>query len=247
MAHHIPKISYGTPVLTSIELPYPPEGFGEPEQDDAQEKILTSLSGRRQISVDYIRSTLNVKFQGLDDAKLAALRTFFRGWAGLGNSFRYYHDKDGADFTTYELGSFAFKPKRTGINGENAFHNELPMTFTRVADEEVLEYMETEILNNQASAVDLDGITLDASLYTSLKIFFEIRRTTDLSEIVCNGFLTAVYRLDTNTWEITEKGTYDGDEHGCEFSMDGSQIQYTSDLLSGTNYSGTMKIKNLTI
>ena len=246
MAHHIPKIIYGSTIPLTVELEYPPKDYGAPEQDDSKERILVSLSGQRQVQVDFLEVTRPLKFAGLSETKLAALRTFFRQWGYLGKSFRYYDDKDSATYETYELSDLKFKPKRTGIAGANAWTYELPFTFRRVENEDMVDYLEAVIANNQAVAADVTGLSLDSTSYKSVKIFFELRRKTDTQEVVENGYLTAIYKDSTAAWDVTLEGTSDGDDTGVTFSMSGGQVQYVSSNLTGGNYTGTMRIKNMT-
>lgn len=245
MAHHIPKIVYGA-LSTPFTFPMPPLGMPEPEQDDSIEHSLTSISGRRQTNVDYLEVTRKLKFGGLSEAEIVSLRAWFRSWAYLGKQFKFYDDKDGTDFETYELADLKFKPKRTSPVGANAYLYEVQIAMRRVEDEDVVDYMEADILNNQAAATNLTGITLLSASYKSLKIFYEVRRKTDTQELVENGWLTAIYKDSTGAWDITAEGTQDGDDAGVSFSMLSNQVQYTSTNMSGGNYTGTMKIKEVT-
>lgn len=245
MAHYIPKITYGA-LDTPIVFANPPVGMPEVEQDDAIEHTLVSLSGQRQITVDFIEVTRRLKFGALSESEITSLRTFFRSWAILGNQFKFYENQNGSDYEIYELAELKFKPKRTGYVSANTFTYELPITIRRVEDEDQVDYSEASILNNQAVAVALTGITLDATAYTSVKIFYEVRRKTGTQEVVENGHLTAIYKDSTAAWEITAEGTQDGDDTGVSFSMSSSQIMYTSTDLTGSGYTGTMKIKNVT-
>lgn len=246
MAHHIPKIVYGA-LPTTIELPYPPEGFGERAQKDANENVLRSLSGQRQVQVNFVESTQRFKFMGLSEAKVDALESFFLTWAHLGKAFKYYPNKDGSDYITYELDDLKFQPKRVGIAGQNAYTYELPWKFRKVEDEGLVDYIEATIANNQVAAANVTGLSLDSSSYKSVKIFFELRRKTDTTELVSNGYLTAIYKDSTAAWDITGEGTIDGDDDGVSFSMSGANVQYTSSNMSGGNYTGTMRIKSLTL
>lgn len=243
MAHAIPKIVYGT-LNTTISLPYPPKNKGEDEQDDSVEHTLVSLSGQRQVSVDFIEVKRKLVFGGLSEAQKETLRSFFRGWAYLGKSFRYYDDGNSSAYETFELDKLEFKPKRTGISG-TSFTYEVPLALRRVEDEDVVDYLEATIANNQAVAADVTGLVLDSTSYRSVKIFYDIKRKTDTTEYVENGYLTATYKESTGLWDITPEGTFDGDDSGVSFSMDGDQVQYTSSNMSGGNYTGTMHIKEI--
>lgn len=245
MAHYAPKIVYG-PLSTTFSFPYPPLGLPEPEQDDAAEHVLTSLSGLRQVQVDFLEVSRKLKFGGLSEAEIASLRTWFRTWAYLGKQFRFYEDQNGTDYDTYELADLKFKPKRTGVAGANAYTYTVEITMRRVESEDLVDYREFTIANNQASATSITGFTLDSSSYKSVRILYELRRKTDSSELVENGALTAIYKDSTASWDITAEGTSEGDDAGVTFSMVGSQVKYTSTNQSGSNYTGTMRIKEVT-
>lgn len=245
MAIRKPKIVYGA-LDTTILLSNSELGFGEREQGDAIEHRLKSLSGLRQVNVDYLQKTKKVLFGHLTEAEVDAFELFFNSWAHLGKQFKYYEDQDSSDFDIYELEDLKFKPKRTGPAGENAFYYQLPLVLARVEDEDLVDYTEVTILNNQAVAVALTNVTLNSALYKSARIFHEIRRKTDTQELVENGVLTAIYKDSTGAWDITAEGTAEGDDAGLTFSVDGSQVEYTSTNLTGGNYVGTMKIKSVT-
>lgn len=245
MAHHKPKIVYGA-LDTAIVFANPEIGLGEREQGDSIEHSLKSLSGLRQVNVDYLEKKKKIKFGYLSEAEVDTLETFFQSWAYLGKQFKYYKDQDSASYVTYELDDLKFKPKRTSPAGANVFYYEIPFVFTRVENEDLVDYTEATILNNQAAAVNLTGVTLSSASYKSVRIFHEIRRKTDTQELVENGVLVALFKDSTGTWDITPEGTSEGDDAGVTFSVSGSQIQYTSTNVTGGNYVGTMKIKNVT-
>lgn len=243
MAHYIPKITYGA-LDTPIVFTYPPVGLPEPEQDDTVEHTARSLSGRRQVNVDHILVNRKLKFGALSESELATLRTFFRSWAGLGKQFKYYENQNGSDYVIYELADLKFKPKATGIAGANAYTYELPIVMERVEDEDQVDYTELSIENTKTNE-NLTGLTLDSTSYKSVRIFGELRRKTDSSEVVKNGWLVAVYKDSTAAWEITEELQGEGDDVGVTFAMSGSQVIYTSSTISGGNYTGTFKIKEV--
>lgn len=247
MAHHIPKITYGGLIQTEIVFEYPPKKDNG-ERFDVVEKIQTSVSGVRQVQVDYTEAVRELLFSSLSETTKAALQTFFLTHARFGKSFRYYEDQNSVDYVSYELRDLKFDPKRVGIRGENLYAYELPLTLRRV--EGITsdgDYTMQEILNNQVTPVAIDELTLDSTRYRSIKVYFEIWRKTNAEERVSNGFLTATYKESTDTWDITPEGTYDGDNHGLSFSMDGAQVQYQSDDMAGTGYQGEIFLRNFTI
>lgn len=244
MAHNIPKIEYGDFIPTIIELDYPPVEEGG-EVLDPKERSTVSISGQRQVSVDFVEAIRSLKFSFLSEAKKAALETFFKTHAYLGKSFKYFDDKTSLSFTNYELRDLKFQPRKIASVGANVYSWEIPFTFRRILGDTGGDFVTTTINNNQVSATNLVGAILDSTSYKSAKIFAEIFRKTSLAERVSNGYLTATYKEDTLTWDITPDGTFDGDLHGVEFSILASgQIQYVSDSMAGTDYQGVMKLKS---
>jgi hypothetical protein len=165
----------------------------------------------------------------------------------LGKSFKYFDDKTSAAYSVYELRELKFSPKKIAGKGANVYVWEVPLVFRRVVGNEASDSMEATLLNNQVTPIDITGMLLDASKYKSAKVFFEIFRKTDSEERVSNGYLTAVYKVSTNSWDVTPGGTYDGDTSGITFSILATgQIQYVSDNMAGANYSGKIKFKEFT-
>lgn len=247
MAHHIPKITYGS-LDTEVTFTYPPAEDG-PEELEPKDRVSVSIAGIRQVSVDYIEAIRKVKFSHLTEAQRSALQTFFLSHAYLGKSFKYFDDKDSADYVEYELTS-KFSPRRIAIAGENAYFYELPMTFRRVINATGAGCMISEIDNGVASAEDVAGLLFDSSELITAKIFFQIHRKTDSNEILANGFLTVFYTV-AGGWEITEQGTYEevaDNAHGVTFSITaGGQVQYVSDSLAGANYEGTIEYRDIRV
>jgi hypothetical protein len=246
MAFNIPKIEYGGFIPTVILFDYPPiEKKGE--SFDSKERVTTSLSGKRQVSVDYIEAKRALSFDFLSESIFADLKAFFLSHAFLGKSFKYFDDKNSSNYVTYELFDLKFNPTIKNGKGANLFVYEVPLTFRRIVGETTSDTMEATINNNQVSALDITGMLLDSSKYKSAKVFFELIRKTDSSERVANGYLTATFKVSTNSWDVTPGGTYDGDTTGVTFSILGTgQIQYTSDNMSGTNYTGKIRFKDFT-
>ena len=247
MADYIPKIEYGGFIPTVINFPMPPRD-DDGEQLDTKERVTESLSGLRQVIVDFTEATRTLKFSSLSNAQKDALKAFFNS-VKYGTSFKFYEDLNDVAYTTYQLKDFKFKPKKIGIRGENAYAWEVPMVFRRVLETTPVEdYLQQEIANNQVAADDIDDLILDETLYKSIKVFFEIYRKTSLEERVCNGFLTATYKSGTDVWDITATGTYDGDIHGVTFSVAASgQVQYTSDNMAGASYESNIYLRQFTI
>lgn len=100
------------------------------------------------------------------------------------------------------------------------------------------------IANNQASAASVTGLDLDESIYKSYIIFAEVRRKTDSSEVVSVGQIMAFYYDSTSSWLENIIDQLSGDDDGVTFSITAAgQIQYVSDNMAGSNYSGQMTFK----
>jgi len=248
MPHHIPKIEFGPVIPTTIDFLYPPQDGGEVR--DAQETVTTSLAGARQVVLNHVEVSRKLKFIGITEAAKTALESFFDNFAVLGKSFKFFENALTADYISYELKDLKFQPKRIASAGANIYTYELEWVFRRVLGAITGEdFLQVELLNNQAVPVAIDGQVLDSSRYRSAKIFFEAFRKTDSEERIVNGFLTAVYVESLGTWDITPGGTFDGNaSHGVTFSADAAgQIYYVSDPMAGANYEGELTLKNFVI
>lgn len=94
------------------EFEFPPEKDSD-NQIDPQEKVTTSLSGIRQVQIDYLEEKRDLEFGFLtSDEHLDLRENFYVAWAVYGNEFRYYPDKADSSYEIYELSDFKFAPKR---------------------------------------------------------------------------------------------------------------------------------------
>lgn len=246
MSIEIPKIVYGAG-NTEIAFDYPPAFSGDgPEEYDVIDNTTLSLSGVRQTSLNRIEALQILSFEFASETTLSDFQTFITTHAALGKSFKYYRDRDSTDYVSYELTpGFKWKPSRIAGVGANVFIYKLPITFRRVIGEASTDMITATIANNQSSAAVVTGVVFDHTLYKTVKIFCEINRKTDSLEVVANGYLTAIYKVGSSTWDVTATGNFDGDAHGCTFSMSAEQLKYTSDNQAGTNYVGVIKVKEM--
>lgn len=246
MGFPIPKIEYGGFIPSVILFDYPPkEDSGEIL--DSKERATASLAGKRQVSVDHIEATRELKFSFLSESVYNDLRNFFLGHGFIGKTFKYFDDKTLPDFVNYELKSLQFRPRKIAGAGANEFVWEVPLVFRRVTDDVGGDVMEADINNNQVTPLAITGMVLDSSKYKSAKVFFELFRKTDSEERVANGWITATFKISTGAWDVTTGGTYDGDDHGLVLDITASgQVRYTSDNMAGTNYVGKIRFKNFT-
>lgn len=243
MAHNIPKIIYGDSD-TEISFDYPPLG-DDGDLLNSKAHVSESISGMRQVSIDYIAVERDLKFTFLSETIKAQLYTFFALHALYGKSFKYFDDKNGVDFVFYELDTLKFTPKRMQGVGENAYIWELPLKLRRVLGFVSEDIQVINILNNQAAAVNLTGVVFDATKYSAAKITAELRRKTATQEVACIATINIIYNALAATWGIDSQ--FDGDACGVVFSINNAgQIKYTSDDLTGSGYIGTFKPKEST-
>ena len=246
MGHNIPKITYGA-LDTEVDFPYPPvqPNGNDPEQIDAIDHTNFSLSGARQTSLDRLEATRVLQFSHLSDTDIANLKTFFTTWAAYGKAFKYFEDKNDISYTTYELKPpMKFQPQRIASRGANVYANKVTLTFRRALGSSGSDVMLITIANNSDWA-NLNGLILDPTLSQTVRMFAELVRKTDTQEVVASGTIVAIYHTSTGTWDITPGGDFEGDATGVQFQMSGNQVQYKSDNLTGPNYVGTLKIKEL--
>ena len=114
-----------------IVFTYPPiEPKGE--KIDPKERVSTSISGLRQVSIDFLEATRTLTFSFLTEAQKLLIETFFTSHAGYGNTFRYFDDQNSASYLTYELSPIKFDPAKITSKGANVYVWLVPFTFRRV-------------------------------------------------------------------------------------------------------------------
>jgi hypothetical protein len=98
--------------IQRFEFEYPPTKDSD-NQIDPSEKVTTSLSGARQVQIDYLEEKRDLEFSFLTSEEHLELRNlFYIPWAVLGYEFKYFPDKADTAFETYELADMKFAPKR---------------------------------------------------------------------------------------------------------------------------------------
>lgn len=248
-AHPIPKIEYGNLFTNVISFDYPPSEGRKREEIEVNGKTSESLSGLRQVQVNFMEATRKLKFRFVSETLMTEIETFFQSWAALGKSFRFYQDKNSLSYVLYEIDQKKLQPKEILATDGDTYIYEVELAFRRVLDEVGSDaFMEFTILNNQGVALSLAGLVYDSTLYKSVRIFYELVRKTDSSERVANGEMVVIYNALTNDWTL-KPGMWEGDPApGVTFSITAlGQVQYTSDNQAGANYSGVLKIRNFTI
>lgn len=97
------------------------------------------------------------------------------------------------------------------------------------------------VANNQSSVANVTGLTFDTGTVRSAIVTYSVYRSTTTTEKGETGFLLLTYLSTAAAWTITR---YANDDAGLVFTVtDAGQVQYTSDNMSGSSYSGTMKFK----
>lgn len=114
-----------------IEFDYPPvEPSGEVL--DAKERISVSISGVRQVSVDFIEARRKLKFSFLTETIKQKVDTFMQSHGLLGKEFRYFDDKTSITYQTFEINSLKYEPKKIAPKGVDVYVWEFSTEFRRV-------------------------------------------------------------------------------------------------------------------
>jgi len=121
------SLSFGHEIL--FQFP-PMEKNGEILETKANTS--ESLSGIRQVSVNYIEENRSLVFSFLSPAIYALLDTFLRTHALFGESFRYYEDQTLNTYKDYELDKFKVTPRKLASRGVDTYVWEVPLAFRRV-------------------------------------------------------------------------------------------------------------------
>ena len=91
-----------------------------------------SLSGVRQVAVNYIGAVRSPIFSFLSPALYTLLSTFLNTWALTGKTFRYYDDQTLTSYVSYELDSLKVTPTKLHPRGVDLYSWEVPLNFRRV-------------------------------------------------------------------------------------------------------------------
>ena len=116
----------------------------------------------------------------------------------------------------------------------------------------------TQALDNNAGPLDIGGagvLEFDPSLVSTVSMDYRISRRTDSQNVIEVGTLRLIYDTESSSWRDPEWQS-NGDDAGTIFSLGTvsgganngfAKIQYTTQDLTGTTYSGDIKITNLTV
>ena len=104
--------------------------------------------------------------------------------------------------------------------------------------------LQQTIANNQGSPANITGLSFDKTSVKTAHVKFDIFRRTDSSHVIETGDLFIVHNTETDLWEIQWASHHD--DSGVIFSITSAgQVQYTSDNISGANYTGTIRLTNV--
>lgn len=98
------------------------------------------------------------------------------------------------------------------------------------------------INNNQVSPMNVAGLVFDPTVVRGVIVEFSVYRVTTGSgamEVVEVGTMYAGYKSNAATWEFAQDGM--GGSNVVFSITNLGQFQYTSDNMTGSNYSGVMK------
>lgn len=120
-------LSFGYEIL----FVYPPI---EPDGPilDTKQTTSESLSGRQQVSVNYVEEVRRFKFSFLSQSLYNSVDTFLRTWGILGKSFRYFENQTLSSYVEYELNALKVNPKKLASKGVDVYVWEVPLEFRRV-------------------------------------------------------------------------------------------------------------------
>lgn len=115
----------------TIEFIFPPkEPKGEKKTTSANTS--ESLSGLKQVSVNYIEGFRSLNFSFLSEDLKNSLETFLDSWGMLGQSFRYYDNKESLTYKDYEIESLKYDPKKIAPKGLDIYVWEIALEFRRL-------------------------------------------------------------------------------------------------------------------
>jgi hypothetical protein len=98
----------------------------------------------------------------------------------------------------------------------------------------------TTLTNNQGVGADVTGLVFNKLVVKGASIAFCIERTTLSAQRYIVGTILVMHRGFSDAWSIT--WTSSGDEDDTLFSITAAgQVQYTTENLSGSSYSGVFR------
>lgn len=99
----------------------------------------------------------------------------------------------------------------------------------------------SQAITNNAGPLDVTGLIFDKADIKGAVVAYSIERETDTQNEQETGFLYIAHDSIDDIWRITRASGLD--DAGVNFTMTAAgQVQYTSDDLTGTGYSGVMRV-----
>lgn len=98
------------------------------------------------------------------------------------------------------------------------------------------------LANGQASAANVTGLSFNKDNHKGAQVWAQVTRKTGTNESVSIGRLLLYYKTNSAAWYLEDELM--GDDDGVVFSITSAgQVQYTSDTMAGSGYSGTIKFR----
>lgn len=99
----------------------------------------------------------------------------------------------------------------------------------------------SNISNNQSSAANVVGLAFDTAHVKGARVDYNIYRVTSTSEVVEQGTIYLAYKPNAAQWDMVFIGAQAAN---VVLSITpAGQVQYTSNNMSGINYSGTITFR----
>lgn len=117
-------------IYDRYEFEYPPTTDNE-EVTKIRKRTATSISGKRQVSVDYIELERELVFGFITPADRAILKDLYDDFLGIGEKVRYFQDKAINSSVLYEDNADEFGQIRQAKK-EGSFLYEITFNFRRV-------------------------------------------------------------------------------------------------------------------
>lgn len=104
--------------------------------------------------------------------------------------------------------------------------------------------------NNQVAAADITGCALDVNTYVNALIWISLKRKTDTQKLYSWIEVYVRYNDVDGSWDILDTIEHGPTASGLTFSTTlvgvTGQLKYTSDNLTGANYTGASRFKIFT-
>lgn len=113
-----------------IDFDYPPIETKGPKVS-AAESISTSISGKRQVSVNHIEEKRTLELSFLSPSIFSLVNNFMRNHALYGRPFRYFDDKLSGSYIDFELAVLDFDPDKIASRSATEFVWRVPVQMRR--------------------------------------------------------------------------------------------------------------------